>query len=399
MDAQERLRRAEDHIFSTGLSDSGARLALANMRYGLAKVHHVQEALGMRPDATFVAAPDLTVTRNVARWRSGFGYGGVVAWGDGEDELVILDLKPNACGMIVGALDHLPNRTELLQRVHDLGHTRVEIDGIPVTWDFGKSNHFIDVCRVIPMDGARLPPFVFLMHFAGDELRGDGPHGPGIYWDKSATLRRWMRVHETPFGCLRVLVGGHARAYVRHYQRVEAFVRERRRYAAAYVFGPHDVLNNETHQGLTGINRMVLGCYSFAPGAGEGLLYPVGLRPDLPSYLVRGRPNLSRAAMDRLGFDGRARRLGVSERVEGAHVLPHGGGYVFPDIAGVACVHELDGERYFELEPSSGQGRQIVEDVRDLPFEYRDEKVLDRAVELDMLEVVACLVPEFVLKI
>jgi hypothetical protein len=180
LNADERLQRADEHIFSTGLSDSGARLALANMRYGLAKMHYVQEELGLRPDATFVAAPDLTVTRDSARWRSGFGYGGAITWGDGSAELVILDLKPNACGILVGGLDQLPNRFEVMERAHELAASEAEIDGVRVTWDFGKSNHFIDVCSVVPVDGHVLPPYAFLMHFAGDELRGDGEHGPGI---------------------------------------------------------------------------------------------------------------------------------------------------------------------------------------------------------------------------
>jgi hypothetical protein len=396
LNADERLKRAEEHIFSTGLSDSGARLALANMRYGLAKIHYVQEELGLRPDATFVAAPDLTVTRDPARWRSGFGYGGAITWGDGSAELVILDLKPNACGILVGGLDQLPNRFELMERAHELATSEAEIDGVRITWDFGKSNHFIDVCSVVPVDGHALPPFAFLMHFAGDELRGDGEHGPGIYWDRSATLRDRMQVHDTPFGCLRVLVGEDAREYVRRYEFVESFVRHRRRYAAEKLFGPHELINNETHQGLLGINRMVLGCYSFEDSE---TLYPLGLRPDLPAYLVRGRPNLSRATMERLSFNSRARRLGVERHVEGAHVLPHGGGYVFPDIVDVADVHELNGSRYFELDQERGLGTQIVEDVTALPFEYRDRRVLDRALDLELLDVAACLIPEFILKI
>ena len=396
VDQQARLTRAEQHIFSTGLTDSGARLALANMRYGLAKIHYVQEVLGMRPDATFVTAPDVTVTRNSARWRSGFGYGGAVTWGGGRDELVILDLKPNACGIIVGGLERLPDPLELLERIHDLTRTEVEIDGVPVAWDFGNSNHFIDVCRVVPAEGEHLPPYVFMMHFAGDELRGESRLGPGLYWDQSATLRARMRVYETPFGPLRVLVGHDACQYLGFYRRVEAFVRQRRRYAADRTFDAFELLNNETHQGLVGMNRMVLGSYSFT---GDDLLYPLGLRPDVPSYLVRGRPNLSRRVMEQLDFGARARRLGVEEHVAGAHLLPHGGGYVFPDVVGVSRVHSLNGERYFELEPRSGQGRQIVEDVRDLPFEYRNREVLDRALELDMMEVAACLHPQFVLKI
>ena len=396
MDTHDRIARADEHIFSTGLADSGALVAQANLRYGLAKVHLVQEALGLAPDATFVAAPDFTVTRDRTRWRSGFGYGGAVTWGDGNAELVILDLKPNACGIIVGGLHELPDKHEVMCRVHELARRAVEIRGIPVTWDLGKSNHFIDVCRVVTSAGERLPPFVFLMHFAGDEMRGDGPHGPGIYWDRSATLRARMRVFQTPFGCLRALVGADAVAYLRHYREVEAFSKERRAYAASALFGDYELLNNETHQGLVGMNRMVLGCYSFDD---SDCVYPLGLRPDLPAYLVRGRRNLSRKTMERLGLDRRARRHGVTSQVEGADVLPHGGGYVFPDIADVAHVHEVDGARYFELQPKCGVGSQIVEDLRDLPYEYRDRRVLDRALDLDLLEVAACLVPEYVLKV
>ena len=395
-DTSWRLARAEEHIFSTGLADSGARLALANMRYGLAKVHHVQEELGMAPDATFVTAPDFTVTRNDARWRSGFGYGGAVTWGDGSADLVILDLKPNACGIIVGGLERLPDRLELLERIHELAATEVVIDGIRVEWDFGKSNHFINVCQVVACHGESLPPYAFLMHFAGDELRGDTRLGPGVYWDRSAALRERMEVHETPWGPIRVVVGEHAREYFCTYRQVESFVRKRRAFAAAHLFGPHELISDETHQGLVDMNRMVLGCYSFESSQ---QLYPVGLRPDLPCYLVRGRPNLSRQTMERLGFDGRARRLGVEQRVEGAHLLPHGGGYVFPDIEGVARIHEVNGSRFFELQPRSGPGRQIIRDVSDLPFEYRDRKVLDRALELEMLDVAAGLLPEYVLKV
>jgi hypothetical protein len=393
---EETLARAEQHIFSTGLADSGSRLALANMRYGLAKLHHLQESLGLAPDATFVTAPDFTVTRNDARWRSGFGYGGAVTWGDGSEDLIVLDLKPNACGIIVGGLERLPDRLELLERVHELSSMEVVIDGIRVDWDFGKSNHFIDVCHVVASDGESLPPYAFLMHFAGDELRSDTPFGHGIYWDSSPALRERMHVHETPWGPLRVLLGEHAREYFGRYLLVESFVRKRRSFAAAHLFGPHVLLSNETHQGLIGMNRMVLGCYRFESA---GQLHPLGLRPDLPCYLVRGRANLSRSVMERLGFDRRARRLGVEEQIEGAHLLPHGGGYVFPDIKGVTRVHEMNGTRFFELEPRQGHGRQIVRDVSDLPFEYRDRKVLERALDLEMLDVAACLLPEYVLKV
>ncbi|RME46979.1 MAG: hypothetical protein D6791_06945, partial [Chloroflexi bacterium] len=274
MDTEARLRRAEEHIFSTGLPDSGTRLGLANMRYGLAKIHWVQEQLGLPANATFISAPDLTVTRNTNRWRSGFGYGGNITWGDGNVDLMILDLKPNGCGMIVGGLDYLPFSRDLLERVHALMHEPVEIDGIRIQWDFGKSNHFIDLFRVEALADVELPPYVFMMHFAGSELRGDTPLGPGLYWDRSRTLQASMQIFETPFGPLRALTGEAARASFDFYCYVDSFVQRRRLFAADRLFDRYDLINNENHQGLIHPNQMVLGCYHFTD---TEHIYPIGL--------------------------------------------------------------------------------------------------------------------------
>lgn len=396
MDAEARLRRAAEHIFSTALPDSGSRLGLANMRYGLAKIHWVQEQLGLPPNATFVAAPDCTVTRNTNRWRSGFGYGGMLTWGAGDLEFIILDLKPNACGMIVGGLDSLPNRRALLERVHRLNRERVTIDGVPIQWDFGKSNHFIDLFRVEPLTNERLPPYAFIMHCTGDELRGETRFGPGLYWDSSAALQARFQVFETPFGPLHVLTGDEARGYFEFYQHVETFVQKRRRYAARWLFNDYTLINNETHQGLRHANQILLGCYCFDD---RERLYPIGLRPDLPAYLVRGRANLRPEMVEQLDFATRARRLGVYERLTAVNILPHGGGYVFPTILDVVDVYEIDGERYFEVDLTSGGGRQIIAGVRDLPYEFRGRKVVLRALELGLADLVARLIPLYVLKV
>ncbi len=79
----ELLKRAERRFFATGPRDCGQSLCVANMKYGLAKIHSLQQQLGLPADATFIGAPDMTVTRNVNRWNSGFGYGGKLTWGDG----------------------------------------------------------------------------------------------------------------------------------------------------------------------------------------------------------------------------------------------------------------------------------------------------------------------------
>ncbi|MFX0140612.1 MAG: hypothetical protein ACFFDN_43630, partial [Candidatus Hodarchaeota archaeon] len=102
LEKTELLKRAKRHYFSTGLGDGASYLCRANMKYGLAKIHLAQEEFGITPDATFVSTPDETITRNTTRWKAGFGYGGKLIWGSGKDKFIILDSKPNACGMLVG---------------------------------------------------------------------------------------------------------------------------------------------------------------------------------------------------------------------------------------------------------------------------------------------------------
>ncbi|MDH5794638.1 MAG: hypothetical protein OEZ24_00880, partial [Candidatus Bathyarchaeota archaeon] len=128
----EILRNAKDHCFFTGLNDSGAELCKANIPYGIAGIHCLQQHLGMEPNATFVATPDMTATRNTGRWKSGFGYGGKVSWGEGNYDFVVLNTKPNGCGMLVGGLEDLPDVEELIWRLYELDAQTTEIDSIEV---------------------------------------------------------------------------------------------------------------------------------------------------------------------------------------------------------------------------------------------------------------------------
>jgi hypothetical protein len=397
MDRQALLQRAEEHIFSTGLDDSAARLGLTNMSYGLAKIHLAQGAFGLRSDATFIAAPDLSVTRNSSRWRSGFGYGGRITWGDGQQELIILDLKPNCCGMLAGGLNEPPTRDELLQRALALQAEELYVDDVPVNWDFGESNHFISVYRVVPLDNHTLSPYAFVIHGAGSELRGETEWGDGLYWNRSAALKRKAEVLETPFGPLRLLTGQAARDYYAFFRRVDAFSKKRRLLIATWLFGDIHLYNNENHQGLVSMNDMVLGVYLMPDG--EDAIFPLTLQAQLPAYLVRGLPNLSDGVIERLGMGQRARQMGLYDRLQSANVMPHGGGYAFPQIYDTISVIELEQKRCFELSLRNGDAQQIIVDVRDLPYAYRGMEVVERVIDLGMGELVARLDPILVLKL
>jgi hypothetical protein len=123
------------------------------------------------------------------------------------------------------------------------------------------------------------------------------------------------------------------------------------------------------------------------------------LRADLPAYLVKGNPNLSSESLELLGFEKRAKKLGVYERLLNANIFPHGGGYVLPDILTINRVIAVNGERYFEAEMQNDRGKKIISDVRELPYEYRGRRVVLRALETGLIEIVAKLIPEFVLKV
>lgn len=398
MEHEKLLRNARNHCFFIGLSDSGAELCKTNSPYGLANIHFVQQLLGRSPDATFVSTPDMTITRNATRWMSGFGYGGKLTWGDGTDPLVFLDTKPNACGMLLGGLDELPDIESLIRKLHEIETSRLSLDEVEISWDFYKSNHFIDLFEAFPTTKLDfdLPRYTFVIHGSAGEFRGDTDLGFGLYHDKSPLLREMAERIATPFGTYHVLQGEAAIQYFERYKYVESFAARKRRLAAELLFGEFVEIANESHQGLVSLNEIILGCHH---AKDRTRLYPLTLRGDLPAYLVRGRPNLSPETVDLLGFEKRARRLGVYERLTHTDIIPHGGGYVLPDILGVRRVFEVESKRYFEVDMLNDRGKQVISEVRELPYEYRGRRVVLRAVEVGLLEIVAKMIPQYVLKI
>lgn len=395
---EELLRRAEAHIFSTGVRDSATNLCRANMNYGLAKVHWVQDRLGLKPDATFISTPDMTISRNGARWKSGFGYGGKVSWGDGDTDLVILNTKPNTCGMLVGGLDRFPDSSELVHKIDTLRDGKLEIDDIPIQWDFHLSNHFIDLFWVKPLTEVKFPEYVFIIHSSARELTGDNRLGFGLYYDRSEMLLDMAERFDTPFGSLHVLTGPRAREYYEFYRYAEEYSQKKRITAAEVLFGEFQLISNEVHQGLVNMNEILLGCHLLNPDDPDRVL-PLVLRADVPAYLVRGKPNLGEHEIEALGFQKRSQRLGVYDRLKKADIIPHGAGYTFPDLLNVCRVLEYNDHRYFEVDQVTDRGKKVLSDVREIPYTYRGREVVLRTLELNLCDLVAKLVPRYVLKI
>ena len=405
MSRSKLLTRAKKFIFSTALADSASRLSQLNFRYGLAKIHLAQEHLGMDPTATFIAAPDCTITRNLQRWRNGIGYGGKVTWGDGTNPVMFVDTMPNACGMLVGSLNEIPDPMEVIQKLHEMNAQsgEVRIEGVPIHWNFGSGNHFINIFEVYPnpavSDSAKLPHYSFITHSSPSELKSDNnPRELGLYYHLSENLQQMAETLETPFGNIHFLVDKDAYKYLEFFQWADRIGAERRVMAAKQLFGDFDIISNTTHQGIVHMNEVALGTHVFKNGTKE--LFPLTLRSDLPCYLMKGFPNFNEEAIETLNFAERMRTFGLEERISNANILPHGGGYTFPHIVAVPEIFEtVEKRRYFAVDLGTGIGTKIFESPRELQFTYRGRQVLIQTIDLGLGETVARMVPRFALKV
>jgi len=381
-----------------GVGDTGMQLCEANAPYGLAKIHYVQEQRGIPADATFVGSPDATITRNDRRWSQGFGYGGVYAW---SGDFAVLDIKPNACGMLVGALQRLPELDEVRERLHALDREGLSLDGVALDNDLTESNHFVDVLTVAPESSSEPTEaqHFFIMHSSGHEHRGQTARGPGLYYDQSQALADMATTIDTPWGSLSILEGEDAHTWYQFYREVQDFNHRRRAAIAEFLFGAFEPVVNATHQGLVrGLTQANIGCYTFEDD--DTSLFPLTLSPTLPAFLVRPARNIGADAIAELGWSERIERHGLAERIAGTNLLPHGGGYLYPQHRGVARVLERGpDDRLFELIPADPDATStLIATPRGMPYEYRGMEVKTRMEELGLGRAVVQLDLDYVLK-
>ena len=397
------LQRAREHCFMAGVGDVGSQLCEANVPFGLAKIHHVQRELGAPPDATFVGSPDATITRNDKRWSQGFGYGGAYRW---TGDFTVLDIKPNACGMLVGALPEFPELDVVRERLHALDAEHLELDGVEIDNDLTESNHFVDVFEVSPDEQHEAPPgnarYFFIMHSSGHEHRAATAKGPGLYFDKSDELMAMARGFDTPWGSIHILEGDRVDEWYAFYQRVQDFNHRRRELLARYLFTNTSPVINATHQGLVrGYNRANIGCYTFDDIAAghQSPLFPLTLSPTLPAFLVRGRSNITSHTIDTMGWTEAVDRHGLADVLAGTNLLPHGGGYHYPQHRGVARVIENGpDDRMFELAPADPSSEPtLIATPGAMKYGYRGMEVKDRMEQLDLGKAVIKLDLKYVL--
>lgn len=398
---EELFERSKEYFFRVGLSESGtSKLAQFNTYYGLSKMHYAQYALGFKPNACFISTPDQTITRNEYRWDWGCGYGGKWVWGDGRDKIVFPDPKPNACGMLVGALNGLPNIKETIERVVNLRNQVTEIDGIKIKWDFDKSNHFIDVFeKPCNHNESSLNGFdyFFVIHSSAPEMKNVYP---GIYIDSPVNgVRALYDLCEhvlTPFGECNVLLDENAKLYYDFCQKANELSKERRKVAGEKIFGDFTVISNVNHQCLTpySMNELLLGAQSTL----EDCLLPVALNSRSPFYLMKGKKTFSDKQIEKKGWTKQADETGLLNVLKNANIMPHGGGYELMDVTGIIEVIEVNSKRYYVCNQEHSSAPLVLSNPKELEFVYRQKTVVERAVDKGMCEIAAVLNPQFVIK-
>ena len=399
MGKEEILDRASKHYFSLGVDDGAASLCKENFKYGLAKIHLTQEYLGMTPNATFISTPDETISRNTARWISGYGYGGKLVWGDKNDSVLFIDTKPNACGMLVGGLEEMPEPDRIIKNISEIYESELFLDNIQIKMDSKKGNHFIDVFKTdkFSIRDRGFPPYMFVIHGSCPELRGETEKGSGIYYDKSKTLREQCKEYKTPFGVSLYLEGTSALEFMRFFEYAKQFAAQKRELIAERLFGKYTKISNPMHQGMLNVNSILLGAQHISEEHNK--IYPVCLRGDLPTYIVQTVPNLTEEQIDRLGFENRAKKFDVMHRLKEFNAIPHGGGYELIGINRVIKIIEINGERFYVCEQETEDAVTILSDPTDTEYLYRGKKIINKIEALKLGTVISKLYPRFVLKI
>ncbi|MHA1150180.1 MAG: hypothetical protein ACTSR8_18265 [Promethearchaeota archaeon] len=402
MTKDELLDRAENFIFSTGLNDGASKLCRANMKYGISQFQLIQEKYGITPKATFISSPDETISRNSLRWNSGFGYGGRLNWGNGNEKLIFLNLKPNCCGILVGGLNQLPDPYDIIKSIDEIKSSEFYIGDIKIDWDFGASNHFINCFETKNLSDKELPPYIFLMHGSAPEFRSD-EHGIGLYIDKSSSLKDIAIEEDTIFGKQYILIDSEAKEYLDFNMRALSFSKRKRQFIANKIFGSDfQIICNQGHQFLKDYNNMYLGsnCTDLNCKLISSHFFPTALRADISAYLFKGKQNLSETTLRNIKMYNRAEKLGLLNLLKSANILPHGGGYNFPDVRRVKKVLEYKDQRYFVCKLRTNHERlKIIRNVNDLQFEYRGRKIVLKTLQLGLGDIIARLNPKFSLKL
>ncbi|MCK4847719.1 MAG: hypothetical protein KAT16_01700 [Candidatus Heimdallarchaeota archaeon] len=394
------IRKARSEIYSWATNDLTCQLAKEVMSIGLAKIKSFLQAVESDPNEVLVVfGPDGSITRNKSRFSAGVGYGCAVVT---KEYIFPSLLHPNGCGFGLYYVEDMPALTHIMDRLVSLKR-----DGVPVgdkkgKWDVWKSNHFIDILRLdsLAINKSRYSKFI--------------PEGDYVLIHSSQQTEKQMLSYwkddefvkvNTPFGMVGGLVDQSREDYLKYFQRVEEYSKQKRTSIAEKLFGEKNItcISNPTHQGYYKENdffTMRLGLYNTLDSTGENTvpLFPIGFNAYSFIYLYEGFPNVKRKHWTNHQLK-QAQDSNHAAILDKINILPHGGGYklIYPFSKAKTISHKDD--YYYELSQAPMESRMLIQDVNALEYGYRTpSEVLPLVERLDLGKLVARFVPTQVIK-
>jgi hypothetical protein len=322
--------------------------------------------------------------------------------GDGSDKIIFLNVKPNCCGILVGGLEEIPDPYDLIKTIDKVKSIKLYDNDVLINWDYGVSNHFINCFETKILSDIDFPPYMFMIHGSAPEFRDD-KYGIGLYIDVSKTLKECAIEEQTKLGRQYILLDSDAKEYLDFNKKAINFSNKKREIIANELFGTdYEIICNSSHQFLKDYNNMYLGsnCTDADCDLVPTNIFPTALRADVACYLFKGKKSFSEITLKNNNFLERAENLELLDLLKNADILPHGGGYMLPDVSRVQKVLEYKDQRYFACELVKDNNKlKIVRNVKELQFEYRGRDVILKTLQLDLGEIIARLNPVFSLKL
>ena len=359
---------SQSNIYLPGIIDFGgddafASLARQRLLRGTRALSLALEAAGNDPHLFGVLWPELSVTRNIARWRDGIPYGFFVSWSEHGPPFVPISARPNGCGALVVRVPRVEPR-ELLARLKRFTFSdrfSAHDSGLKYE-DLSSGNHFVAVGESPDEPESNFA----LLHFCPSSAKASGPGRHGLYPDRSPYYARHAAKISAEGLEFQYLSGTVADEYLAEFAIAEARSRTSRELVAAALFGDDiEILCNLTHQGV-GTNYLHLGC---SIDDHFGLI--LGNDSDGLSWMIEGGRTLGE-------FSGQMidRPLPIASTLATKLICNHG--------LGVRWVEDgtaRDFGDYIEMVPLQGP-RQFFAHPGQCRFAYRDTAVAKKSLAL-----------------
>jgi len=394
------IQKARSEIYSWATNDLTCQLAKEVMSIGLAKITSFFKAVESDPnDVLVVFGPDGSITKNKSRFSSGVGYGCAVVT---KEYIFPSLLHPNGCGFGLYHVEDMPPLTHLMDRLVSLKHNGVPVGDKKGKWDVWKSNHFIDILRLdtLVTSQSRYSKFIPEGDYVLIHSSQQTEKQMLSYWKEN----EFVKVN-TPFGIVEGLVDQPREDYLKYFQRVEEYSKQKRTSIAEKLFGEKNItcISNPTHQGYYKEHdffTMRLGLYDTLDSTGENSipLFPIGFNAYSFIYLYEGLPNIKRKHWtgNQLQQAQDSNHIPILDKI---NILPHGGGYklIYPFSKAKTILHK--NEYYYMLSQAPMESCMIIQDVDALEYGYRTpSEVLPLVERLELGKLAARFVPTQVIK-